>query len=223
MNGIQTVELLVADEATKDRIGPIGGPVMPAGIIALRVAPSAVDGLGNQIPLNMANDDGDDGTVLGQALATVARVQIWNGVDGYDRALGMSAEAQALVAGRRGVAIAGKPGEWSEIGNPAVATLATCTRAAGGVGVRHVVTGISACLAAAAAAAGPVKVTLTDGVTVRWVGALAAPVQGVAVIAIDGLAIVCNANSAVTLAFAAAGAAGSQETVTLTGYSLNPG
>jgi hypothetical protein len=101
---------------------------------------------------------------------------------------------------------------------PAVATQATKTVAAVAK-FRHIAVGIFASIACAAAAQTPILVHLRDGAagagTILASFALAAPVNGFASIELTDLAIPGSENTAMTLEFAAAGVAGSQQTVTL--------
>jgi hypothetical protein len=120
---------------------------------------------------------------------------------------------------------------WAITHTPAAATQATITRAAAGVGIRHVATAITATFATVTAdTSGNVLVNLRDGATgagtILWSARLVidtnvATVAGspLAGIAITGLAIPGTANTAMTLEFAAAGAANTFETVALSGYS----
>lgn len=111
---------------------------------------------------------------------------------------------------------------WSVIDTDVGATQATATKAAGGGTVRHVATSVTICRGDTAAAA-PALVHLRDGATgagtiIRsWVIAVAAGLSQCE--NITGLNMSGSANTAMTLEFAAAGAATSTSTVTLTGYS----
>lgn len=109
---------------------------------------------------------------------------------------------------------------------PAAATQATLTRAAGGAAVRHVCRRIIATVAAAAGAVvAPVNVNLRDGGTgagtilASW--ALAAVVNTIAIFDADMLEIPGTANTAMTLEFAAASAAGSIQAVVGFFYTLS--
>lgn len=114
---------------------------------------------------------------------------------------------------------------WSVTNTPAAATQATASRAAGAAGVRHVATTITACLAAGATAQTPVVVNLRDGATgagtVLRSWAISAPVNDSKCADLSGLAMLGTAATAMTIEFAAAGVAASQQTVTLTGFSTN--
>lgn len=109
---------------------------------------------------------------------------------------------------------------WNVVHQPAAATQATITKAAGGANVRHVVTGFTVSIAAAGTAQTPVLVELLDNATQIWCAQLAAPINSSQYISRENLAIPITANTAVTLRFAAAGVAASLEAVTLHGYSL---
>lgn len=122
-----------------------------------------------------------------------------------------------------GVAYSTQASTWSVIDTDVGATQSTATRAAGGGTVRHVATGVTICRGDTAVAA-PALVHLRDGAT----GAgtiLRSWVIGVSVANeskcenVTGLNMTGSANTAMTLEFAAAGAASSTSTVSLTGYS----
>lgn len=211
-----------ADEDQRERFGPIGGPVTAEGVIALRVALSAQGQSSGSVNLETVSDATDSLPTQGDACLLVQpRPTLWNPTDSqWNRMRGASPATQADTGVKTGVLVALKGSEWGIVHEPVAATQATITRNAGGAGTRHVVTGLTVCIAAAAAAVGPVKARLLSGATTLWVGVLSAPVQGVGVIALDNLALVAADNAAVTLQFDAAGAAGSFETVSLSGYSL---
>lgn len=111
---------------------------------------------------------------------------------------------------------------WREIDTDVGATQATASKAAGGGTVRHVATGVTICRGDTAAAA-PALVHLRDGasgagtILRSWVIGVAAGLTQCE--NVTGLNMTGSANTAMTLEFAAAGAATSTSTVTLTGYS----
>lgn len=131
---------------------------------------------------------------------------------------------QALLAtfSADGALFVSGPGNWSVTSDPAVNTQATVTRA-GVVGVSHVCTSIGLCLSnSGAAASAIVKAYLRDGASgvgaVLWsANIIAGPGFG-DYVHISGLNIVGTAGNAMTLEFAAAGGANTQENVSLTGY-----
>ena len=127
-----------------------------------------------------------------------------------------------------GSELCASPGEWSAGGTPtpAAATQATVTQAAGGVGVRHVCRSISATLATAGTAqSAAVQLNLRDGATgagtVLWSKQVVLPSNSVWEVNLTGLNVVGSANTAMTLEFGAAGAAGSYQSVGLTGYDCS--
>lgn len=107
---------------------------------------------------------------------------------------------------------------------PAAATQATISKAAAGAGIRHCARRAIATVAAAAAAVTPVGIALRDGATgagtilIAWTAT--AIVNAVVVIDADMLEMLGTANTAMTLEFAAASAAGSLQTVTLWSYTI---
>lgn len=204
-------------ENVKARYLPIGGPATLDGVIALRVAPTATDASFEQQPFLAIGDDAN-GEAPQTLLGVAARMQGFDGQFFY-AVRTMSFDVAQQTDDAPGVLVTAKKTDWSQAHVPAAATIATTQRAAPGAGQCHVITGITACIAAAAAATGPLIVTLVDSSGTRWAGTVSAPVQGSGLIVISGLSIACAENSAVTLAFGAAGAAGSQETVALQGYT----
>ena len=111
---------------------------------------------------------------------------------------------------------------WRVIDTDVGATQSTASKAAGGGTVRHVATSVTICRGDTAAAA-PALVHLRNGATgagtiIRsWVIGVAAGLTQCE--NISGLNETGTANTAMTLEFAAAGAATSTSTVTLSGYS----
>jgi len=132
-----------------------------------------------------------------------------------------SVVSQTQQDGITAVALAGN---WSAQADPAAAAQATITRAAGAAGVRHICTSIHASLSGGAAASGVMKVYLRDGAAgvgaILWSGNLQAGALGHAHVELSALSIVGSVATAMTLEFAAAAGAGSQENVTLTGYDV---
>lgn len=121
-----------------------------------------------------------------------------------------------------GAAYAATLSTWRVIDTDAGATQSTASKAAGGGTVRHVATSVTICRGDTAAAA-PALVHLRDGATgagtiIRsWVIGVAAGLTQCE--NLSGLNETGSANTAMTLEFAAAGAATSTSTVTLSGYS----
>lgn len=168
-------------------------------------------------------DDADAQTAAGLgALLTLARTQAWNG-SAWDRLRTASAAVQANYAGHTGISAVAMAGNWSVTHDPGINTRATVTRAAGGAGVRHVCTSIHAALSSTMAS-GQVKVYLRDGASgagpILWSSNMIVGNNQTASINLSGLSIVGSANTAMTLEFNAAGGGGTQENVSLTGYSV---
>ncbi len=153
-----------------------------------------------------------------------ANPALFDGVN-YDVARGVS-PANLTATTSTGIQLTAPVSTWSVTNTPGLAAQATASQAAGAVGVRHVATTVTACLAAGAAAQTPVVVNLRDGATgagtVLRSWAISAPVNDSHCVDLSGLAMIGTAATAMTIEFAAAGVAGSQETVTLTGYSVQP-
>ena len=123
-----------------------------------------------------------------------------------------------------GIPLSTQPGNWSVSSFPAVNNQATASRAAGGAGVRHILTSLHFSIAAGATASGIVQCQIRDGGTgagtIIWSGALAVPIGDSREISLSGLSLVGTANTAMTIEFSAAGGATTQESVSMTGYSV---
>lgn len=123
-----------------------------------------------------------------------------------------------------GIPLSTPPGNWSVLNFPAVNTQATATRAAGGVGVRHILTSLHFSIAAGGTASGILQCQVRDGSsgvgTIIWSGTLVAPIGDAREISLSGLSVVGSANTAMTIEFSAAGGATTQESVSMTGYSV---
>lgn len=122
-----------------------------------------------------------------------------------------------------GVQLSTQISTWSVTNTPAVATAATASKAAGGGTVRHVATSVTVCVAANATAQVPILFHLRDGATgagtIIRTWALSSPVTHSECNSLSALNMTGSANTAMTIESAAAPVAGSQATVTLTGYS----
>ena len=147
--------------------------------------------------------------------------ELFNGTT-WDRARSASGanNTQTTVLGAQQVTVLST---WSVLNTQAGAVQATASKTAGAGTIRHVATGITACLADTTAVTTPLTANLRDGATgagtiIRsWLFTL---VAGTALCQnITGLNMVGSANTAMTIEFAAAGSATSAATVTLTGYS----
>ena len=159
-------------------------------------------------------------------LHTVGYHYLDNGAS-WDRARSCSNSNLAAAAGttgNRGSTSVAMHGNWSIFNFPATNTAATATRAADAAGRRHVLTSLHfSVTGAAAAAAGIVQCVVRDGATgvgtVIWSGVLAAPTAGASEISLGNLSIVGSVNTALTIEFAGASGAGTQQSVTATGYT----
>ena len=111
------------------------------------------------------------------------------------------------------------PGNWSVVHTPAAATQAQAIKAAGATGVRHVCTGVSGSIATAGTAQTPLEVRIKDGTTIIWSKKVSCPANSFA--AIDcPVSLVGSEATSMTLEFAAAGVAASEQDLTLMGYDL---
>lgn len=119
-----------------------------------------------------------------------------------------------------------RPAEWSVAHAPAANAAATITKAAGGAGVRHTATSLTASLAVTGLTSTAVNVVLRDGAagvgTVLWQAVLAVPavVGSADRVVLAGVSIEGSADTPMTLEFTAAGGANALETVALTGCSV---
>jgi hypothetical protein len=115
-----------------------------------------------------------------------------------------------------------RPDEWSVQHTPAAATQATISKAAV-TNFRHVCTGFTASIAAVGTASGIVTAVLRDGATgagtILWTGKMNVPIGGCAALSKDGLNVVGTKGTAMTLEFTGAGAAATEETVSMQGYT----
>lgn len=117
------------------------------------------------------------------------------------------------------------PGEWTEFAEPAVAVVATTTKAAGGATERHICKSISGhCAAAAGAPSGLVFLRLRDGAagagTILWSGVMDAVAGTTVMVNLSGLNILGSLATAMTLEFSAAPGAAAAQTVTLVGITV---
>jgi hypothetical protein len=147
----------------------------------------------------------------------------WNGTT-YDRGTGIDATTLTETVST-GATLVAPLSTWSVTHTPAAATVATISKAAGGASVRHVATTITACFSGAAVSI-PVQVTLRDGATGAgtvlrtWLIGVSV-INGSTCVDLSGLGMIGTANTAMTLEFSAAGAADTNQTVTLTGYTVS--
>lgn len=153
---------------------------------------------------------------------TISFPFLFNGTT-YDRKKSTSA-ANLTEVTSIGSSLAVPLSTWSVTNTPAAATQATASKALGGGTVRHVATSITACSAQAAAGQTPIAINLRDGATgagtVLRTWKIASVLGDSKCVEASGLAMIGTANTAMTIEFAAAGVAGSEQTVTLTGFSV---
>ena len=117
-----------------------------------------------------------------------------------------------------------KPQEWVINHIPALSVIATVTKPAGGAGVSHVCTSITASVASDATASSIIIVRLRDGAsgagTVLWAATLRSGVNISKDIVLNGLCFIGSPNTAMTLEFNLVDA-NHQEIVALGGYSTS--
>jgi hypothetical protein len=137
------------------------------------------------------------------------------------RRLNTASQNNIGAASSDGALLATLPGEWAIFHQPAVATRATISRAAV-AGVRHVCKGFSAVLNCVAAVTVPLVINVRDGATGAGTILYTERITGLAGTTVrverSGLNLVGTANTAMTVEFAAAPAAGDFQCVNLNGY-----
>lgn len=141
------------------------------------------------------------------------------------RAASAASLAAALSEGA-GAIIVAQQGQWSQFTNQGFALQASTSKAAGGAGVRHVCTSISAIFSTGATAqAAAIDLNLRDGATgvgtILWSQRLILDVNKTLQFILTNLNIVGSPATAMTLEFNAAGVAGSVESVALSGYDAS--
>lgn len=166
---------------------------------------------------------GDDGVLANNMLMTGAFLYADNGLGTFDIVCTGTGTNLALFDPALAV-MAAAPGEWSVTHTPAVNTVATITRAAGGAGIRHVLRSFTATVIGLAAAAEAVlTVNIRDGAsgagTILKSFPLYAPPGGQNGLAMSDLNIVGSENTAMTIEFTAAGGANTYESVSMSGNS----
>lgn len=152
---------------------------------------------------------------------------LWNGTT-WVRARDADADVLSGTTQSEGQLVT-RPGDWAASHAPAANTQATASKAAGGAGVRHVCTSISARIVGGTTAPSATTATLNlrDGATgagtilMSWTLSLAGAIAAQDEVVLSGLNIVGSANTAMTLEFAAASGANTLQSVNLSGYSVN--
>lgn len=171
-----------------------------------------------------ANTNDDDVPTSGSNwLRGITASYLFDGDLGFDRAGSASATNLAAQTGMR-AQLAAAPGEWTLAAAPAANTIATATRAAGGVGVRHVLRSINATLIGVAAIAAPITIVVRDGASgvgaILWQDRLFAAAAGSKDrVTLGDLNIVGSDNADLTIEFLAAPGATNFQAVAATGYS----
>lgn len=164
---------------------------------------------------------GGDNLANSNVLWTVAMPMLFDGTT-YDRQRAGNATNLA-AATQEFTAMVTTPGQWQVTHVPAANTQATASKAAGGAAVRHVAQTLTACLGGTLQSA-LVNVYIRDGATgagtILWAAQILAPANDNECITLSGLNLLGTANTAMTVECSAAGGVSTNETVTLTGYSV---
>lgn len=182
----------------------------------------AGSGDGRAYPADGNLGDIDADSTDRNALYAMARGQLFNG-SSWDRSREASAANLSATVSSAGAQLISAPGEWSINSAPAANTQATATRAAGGAGVRHVLTSWAGDLNAVNAVAAPFEFVVRDGATGvgpilyrRRFIALAGDSKG---FELSRLCIVGSANTAMTVETVGAPGAGNFATISASGFS----
>jgi hypothetical protein len=229
------VPFIIIDEVTSGEfkfIAPLGAAMqLPGGaaVIATQLFARSLASLQPGEVIRIGDLDGQNsfsslsGFDLDLGLAVVPRGLVFNGVT-WDRLRSASA-TNLTVNTARGVQLTAQPGHWSIHAGPAVDLQATASRAAGGPGVRHVLTSLCFTMVPNVAGSniGPARCFIRDGAstsgTILWQGLLSCGAGQAAVVALSGLSIVGSINTALTIEFDA-GKVGALQSVAATGYSV---
>jgi hypothetical protein len=168
----------------------------------------------------VSNTDGQAAAQVGLT-GVVNRGQAFNGTT-WDRM--RTASAANISATTQIPLLTAAPGDWTLTSAPAVATVATASRAAGAAGVRHVLTSICADLTCVAAVTAPLTLVVRDGATgvgtILWQRRLTGLVGTTSKVEMSGLNIVGTAAAAMTVEFTAAPAGTDFQTISATGHSV---
>lgn len=214
--------------------GATGGSVTPADNFAnpsTALLTYSLGGLYNGggfwnrwIGVNGQNDD--EAISTASAAITAGFNYAYDGVLSWDRVRNSSATNMAAVTQPNAMKVA-KPGEWTVTNTPAVGVQAVASKAAGGAGVRHIISGFSAGVRANGVAMNsPFGVAVRDGAS--GVGVL----LWLEILTVDalvnqfssdkmgriGLSLLGSPNTAATVEFSAA-VGNAAESVNMAGWS----
>jgi hypothetical protein len=165
---------------------------------------------------NRSDSAADNGLVGDNVLATVPLSENDDGT--FDRAVNSDADNMAATSQSRAV-IGTRPGEWAVTDSDGGGGTPSATKAAGGAGVRHVITGVTGSMCGTAAT-GNIMCTVKDGSTVVWSRKLRLIANGQAGFEATGLNIIGTANTLVVVAFDDAPGSAVVSSVNATGYSV---
>lgn len=226
MNNSPLIQVFAPSGTAPNQCLPIKGvedPFTDPPYAYLQVALVAQDSGGNPLPLFAYGNDVDSMATQSDGILGVVGFNAWFSVTGWNRAREASYQNMGNQTAR-GAGLMSAPGEWAIRHQPAAATQATITRAAGGLNVRHVCRSITVTLLGVAAQA-PIEIFLRDGATgvgtILWSARLQCLAGDAQHIALSDLNIVGSSNTAMTLEFGAAPAATNFASVALTGFDAN--
>jgi hypothetical protein len=196
---------------------------MVNGFGAQWVTLMAVDAVGNPVVASFVGDDSDNVAQRATGdLLVMSRGSLFDGTN-WDRWRMASSIDLAAVSGQ-GAGLVNGPGQRAAFQTPAAATQATCNFAAI-AGARNICKSITWAVEAIIAQ-GDLTLVLRDGATgvgaILWAMRAGSYVIGTSGnYSISGLDIVGSVNTAMTLEFTAAPAAGNFESVAMTGIFVN--
>lgn len=152
-------------------------------------------------------------------LAVYAHNALFNGTT-WDRMRAANGSQMSRTVQTPGLGYIARAAEWNSVNAPAANVQATVTRAAGGAGVYHVLTGFQGAYVGAPAAGIIQNVQILFGAALQLALYIAGPgTQGT--VGFTGLNIIAPVNTSVTVQFSAAGGAGVSEVVSMQGYSIS--
>jgi hypothetical protein len=162
-------------------------------------------------------DAGSANALVGDnVLATIPLAENDDGT--FDRAVNSDADNMAATSQSRAM-LGTRPGEWAVNDSDGGGGTPSATKAAGGAGVRHVITGVTGSMCGTAAT-GNIVCSVKDGGTTVWARKLRLIANGQSGFEVTGLNIIGTANTAVVVSFDGAPGAAVVSSVNATGYSV---
>lgn len=216
-------QLIFGAQTANPNTSPVSGnnavaiAVTSRGVVRVDMSAGgiAIPGLAN-------NADNVAPTATLQNIPVVSYNYVFDGTN-FDRLYSGSAANLSSAAAPPSM-LATQPGEWAIQSSPAAGVQATISRAAVAA-QRHVCKGFSITLNAVGAIVVPVVVNVRDGGTgagtILWSGRFTAPAGTTVVVTRDNLNLIGSVNTAMTIEFAAAPAAGDFQNVAMNGFTAS--